>query len=65
MSADGRRNDCEHQARRHAWFEERQPVPAEAMQAGRAVILSVDERITEVIKWKTGRGVPRRTRASD
>lgn len=36
-----------------AWFEEREPVQAEAMQAARAVILSVDDRITEVIKWKT------------
>lgn len=36
-----------------AWFDERRPVQADAMQAVRRIILGVDDRITEAIKWKT------------
>lgn len=36
-----------------AWLVEREHPLDDAMRAVRAIILSVDERITESIKWKT------------
>jgi hypothetical protein len=36
-----------------AWFVEKQPQQAEAMLRVREIILSVDQRIEETIKWST------------
>lgn len=36
-----------------AWFAEKQPPQAEAMLAVREIILNVDQRIEETIKWST------------
>jgi hypothetical protein len=36
-----------------AWFAQRRPANADAMQRVREIVLAADDRVTETIKWQT------------